>query len=319
MKKLIATIAVIILTLSVAGCEGTAPATTEPSTEPTTQVTETTQTTTKFKTLEHLKLKTNEIPYNNRWFVDGFEKVGLERTDKQIREAGFITEQSKNQKDMRNVILLRDLERYGYGIYHDLFLAVEADTKVIFKDLTYNIIKGAYSENLYLNDIDSDGIDEIIIHQCVGMTGGAGQYLARIFKIENEEIKEIFCAFSNDESEKHFDTGFSGYPADNCTFVITNHFTGYQAEYKDSPDRLDRYDENGKPLPHSDIMVDSFNVFLPKDIDHDGTCEIFCEQYVSDQGHADYVGEAVSILKYNTETQDFEVIDAWFEPVDTLK
>ncbi|MBQ8572713.1 MAG: hypothetical protein IJ451_04540 [Ruminococcus sp.] len=319
MKKLIATLSAMILVLLATGCDSVDTKPTKPITQPHSTVAETTQTTTEFKTLEHLELKSNEIPYNNRWVYDDLEKVGLERTNTQIRESGFITEQSKYQKDIRNVILLRDFERYGHGICRDLFLAVEADTKVIFKDLKYNTLTGAYSEKLYINDIDSDGIDEIIIHQCVGMTGGAGQYLARVFKIENDEIKEIFCSFGNNESGNHFDTGFSGYPEDNNTFIITNDITGYRAEYKDSPDRLDRYDEDGKALPHLDIMVDHFNVFLPKDIDSDGTCEIYCEQYTSDQGHADYIGEAISILKYNNEKQDFEVIDAWFEPVDTLK
>lgn len=322
MKRLIATFTAMILMLSAAGCESITPTPTEPKTEPHSTVAETTeaaQPTTKPKILEHLELKVTELPLDSRWYGEDLEKVGLERTSKQVRTQGFITEKSKSDKDIRRVILLRDSERYGDGIFHDLFLAVEADTKVIFKDLTYNRISGAYSESLYLNDVDGDGVEEIIIHQCIGMTGGAGQYLARIFKVENDEINEIFCSFGNNESEKHFDTGFSGHPEDNYTFTITNNITGFNAVYQVSNDRPDRFDENGNSVSRREIMVDHFNEFLPKDIDSDGICEIYCEQYTSDRGHADYTGEAVSILKYNTYIQEFEVIDAWFEPIDEWK
>lgn len=319
MRKLLATLTAIFLVLSATGCESINLAPTESTTESHSTATETTQPETEFKILEHLELKANEIPYNVRWFVDDLEKVGIQRTKNPIRESGFITEQSKTDKDMRTVVLFRDFERYGEGIFHDLFLAVETDTKVIFKDLTYSRIPGAYSENLYLNDIDGDGVDEIILHQCVGMSGGAGQYLARIFKIENEEIKEIFCSFTNNESEKYFDTGFSGHPEDNYIFTITNNITGYYEEYRVSTDRPDRHDENGKAVSHREIMVDSFNMFLPKDIDNDGTCEIYCRQYTSDGSHADYIGDAISVLKYNAEKQKFEIIDAWFEPIDEFK
>jgi hypothetical protein len=49
-------------------------------------------------------------------------------------------------------------------------------------------------------------------------------------------------------------------------------------------------------------------------VDHDGVCEIVCRQYTSYISHSDYTGIAHSVLKFNTQTQKFEVIDAWFEP-----
>lgn len=320
MKKLLATIFVIILLLSTVGCDSVVTNSTEPKAEPHSTIAETTevtQPTTKPEILDHLELKATELPLDSKWYGEDLKKVGLERTSKQIRTQGFITDKSRSDKDIRNVYLLRDFERYGNAVFHDLFLAVEADTKVIFKDLTYNTIPGAYSENLYLNDIDGDSIEEIILHQCVGMSGGAGSYIARVFKIENDEIKEIFCS-SNNDAKKYWNTGFSGHPEDNYTFIIANNNTGYCEEYKVSTNRPDRHDESGNAVSHREIMVDSFNLFLPKDIDSDGICEIYCRQYTSDWGHADYIGDAISILKFNAEKQEFEVVDAWFEPADTL-
>ena len=314
MKRFFAAFALMIIALSATACSSE---NIEPITETAPQTTTSTQPTTEHKTLDHLELKTEELPLDSRWYGEDLEKVGLERTSKQVRAQGFITEKSKSDKDIRSVILLRDFERYGDEVYHDLFLAVEADTKVIFKDLTYNKITGAYSEKFYLNDIDGDSVEEIILHQCVGMSGGAGQYIARVFKVENDEIIEIFCSETKDDSAKRWNTGFSGHPEDDFTFVITNRFTN--AKYSTGTDRPDRHDANGKAVSKREIMVDSFNLFLPKDIDSDGICEIYCRQYTSDWGHADYTGDAISILKFNTEKQDFEVVDAWFEPADDLK
>lgn len=323
MKRLFAAFALMIIALSATACSTES---TESLTETVPQATSSTQTTaastqptTNHKNLDHLELKTEELPLDSKWYGEDLKKVGLERNLKQVRTQGFITKKSKSDNNIRNVYLLCDYERYGGGIFHDLFLAVEADTKVIFKDLTYNTIPGAYSENLYLNDIDGDSVEEIILHQCVGMSGGAGNYLARVFKIENDEIIEIFCSDTNDTPSKRWDTGFSGHPEDDFILVISNRFTGYTAKYNSGTDRSDRHDENGKAVSKREIMVDSFNLFLPKDIDSDGICEIYCRQYTSDWGHADYIGDAISILKFNTEKQDFEVIDAWFKPTEELK
>lgn len=328
MKKLIATLCVIILVLSAAGCESITPNPTEPATEvnPTVAApTEATQPTTEHKALEHLELKVSELPLDSKWLSDDLEKVGLNRTKESARAKGFITEQSKSGKDIRIAIILGDYERYGKGLYHDLFLAVQADTKVIYKDLTHNTITGAYSEKLYLNDIDGDGVEEIIIHQCIGMSGGAGQYLARVFKVENDEIKEVFCSLtSNGNRHIRWKTGFVGEEQQDFKLKISNSFTGYEtlidlSQDKESYIRLGKYDEEGNIIKHTDISTDTFLSFIPKDIDNDGICEIYCEQYTSHLGHAQHIGYAISILKYNAYIQDFEVIDTWFDPANRLE
>ncbi len=318
-KQLIATIAILLILTATACAKGNDIHNPTPTTSNMIETTSKTQPTAEFETKEHLELTTNTLPLDSLWLTEDLDKVGLTRISKSVKGQGFITEKSKSETDIRTVALLCDYDRYESSLYHDLFLAVEADTKVIYKDLTYNRTPGAYSENLYLNDIDGDGTDEIILHQCVGITGGAGQYLARIFKVENEEIKELFNSLTKTEDNGYWDTGFNGSPIDNWTFKISNSITGFSETYADNPERLDRYNENGEAISSLGIMVDSFNVFLPKDIDNDGICEIYCEQYTSHKGHADYTGEAISILKYNTEIQEFEVVDAKFEPVETLK
>lgn len=62
--------------------------------------------------------------------------------------------------------------------------------------------------------------------------------------------------------------------------------------------------------------VDSFNLFEPDDVDEDGISEIVCRQYTCLNSHADYAGSAMTVLKYNSDTQEFYVYDAWFEPAE---
>lgn len=48
-------------------------------------------------------------------------------------------------------------------------------------------------------------------------------------------------------------------------------------------------------------------------LDHDGVYEIKCCQYTSLYGHSDFVGSAVSFLKYDKEKSAFIICDAYFE------
>lgn len=313
MKKLIVATIATILILTTAACESGNSTPTSSSTAPTTTVSET-QPTTVFKTKEHLELTSYELPLDSLWLADDLEKVGLKRISKTIREQGFITEKSLSERDIRQVALLCDYDRYGGGIYHDLFLAVEVDTKVIFKDLTHNTITGAYSESLYLNDVDGDGTDEIILHQCIGSTGGAGQYLARVFKVENEEINELFCSSIKSENSTYWDTGFEGTTKDGFMFEVTNEFTGYDTTFKlDNKHYIDvYYDENGNVRTEGKMQIDTFCDFEPVDKDSDGIYEISTKQYVSLYSHVDCIGYATSTIAYNPEIKDFEIIDSEF-------
>ena len=72
------------------------------------------------------------------------------------------------------------------------------------------------------------------------------------------------------------------------------------------------YDEYGNIINSESILCDSFNEFFPKDIDEDGIFEISCVQYVSLNGHSDYIGDAETVIKFNSESKQFEVVKALF-------
>ena len=196
-------------------------------------------------------------------------------------------------------------------LYHYSQLVVKSESGT----LTYNLSEsgnGSYADALYVCDIDGDIGDEIIVQRTVDMTGGAGQYTSQIFKIENNQIIEIF----NSSPINKFNTGFSSKMEDNYGLVVFNRYTDYQ-KYMDISDKAyvsAFYDEGGKLTKEDEICVDSFCAFSPVDMDNDGIFEIRVEQYTSLYGHSDHFGTAVSILKYKCSTKQFEVIETEFIP-----
>lgn len=212
----------------------------------------------------------------------------------------------------RSAYILCDHESCGENsIYHHSYLAVETNSKVLFKELTDDNYCGSYNDVLYACDIDGDEIDEIILQQTVGITGGAGQFLSRVFKVVNDEIKEIF----NSSTANLYDTGFTSVLKNNFKLQVYNKFTGYVEIFDFSKKNQYigiYYNEIGQIIADEVIRCDSFREFFPDDINNDGVFEIVCMQYVSLCGHSDYVGDAKSVLRMNKNTQKFEVVAAEF-------
>jgi len=252
----------------------------------------------------------------NNWMTIDLPEIGLKNlTFGRIAE-GYVT-----KKDMPlPVYIFCDYARYDNRVYHYSYLAVATDSKILFKDLADGYDSGSYEDILYVLDVDGDGIDEIVVQQNVGMSGGAGQYLSRIFKVVNDEIREIFNSTMLDPSGDGwsvFDTGFTSEFLNGYKLKISNTITGYSTIIDISKKYIDDFfDENGKGKRNISISCDSFMEFKPEDVDGDGVFEIACLQYVSLDGHSDGVGYVKSILKSNPQTQKFEVIQTAFIAVE---
>ena len=199
--------------------------------------------------------------------------------------------------------------RYSQPAIHDTYLAVETGSKILFYDLG----NSSLDDVLFTNDVDGDGLDEIIVQQTVDETGGAGQFSSSIFKVRSDQIHELF----NSSTSNLFETGFSSTLEDGFKLKVENRFTGYSATLDFNADWRyvgTYFDESGKVIWSEPIMCDSFREFVPEDTDGDGIYEIACLQYVSLYGHSDYVGDAKSILRFNVQAQQFEVAEASFIP-----
>lgn len=201
------------------------------------------------------------------------------------------------------------------NVMMDHFLVIVTEDKTSCKDLTAYEGQFNFAGNIEVRDFDGDGDCEILLQQTVGMTGGAGSYLSRVFDYRDGEILEIFSSDSIfDKCSQNM--GFS------CTFLknkeirIENEFTDYCATFSmsDRPDEYFKwlYNDDGS-VAGCELCVDSFYEFIPIDADLDGVYEVFCRQHTSLIGHSDGIGCTKIVLKYNAIIAEFEIIDASFE------
>ncbi|MDE7365545.1 MAG: hypothetical protein K2N27_11850 [Ruminococcus sp.] len=192
--------------------------------------------------------------------------------------------------------------------FHNAFLVIEDNGEKYTQELYHSL-----SDAVYTGDIDGDGDAEIIVNQLVGATGGAGSYYSYVFDYENGNITELFSSHMDDM----FDTGFSSKLKDNSIVEFSNSFTGFSTEidyYRNS----NLFNDDGTVIEGKNdydwAMFDSFREFKPEDIDGDGIYEMSCLQFTAMSSHSEYVGDAQSYLKYNSDNKQFEVVKADFIP-----
>lgn len=211
------------------------------------------------------------------------------------------------------VYLLADNRYEINSTVADYYLVISINGKIVARDLSVWEDQASFGATFYCVDLDGDKDEEIILQECIGLSGGAGQYLSRVFDFRNDEIIEVFSSKVKDEM---FNTGFSVSVLKNRGLEIKNRYTDYCKKIILS-DRTDGYynawyENNGEPK-NLELMLDTFYKFEPYDIDNDGVYEIKVCQYTSLYGHTDFIGTAVSFLKYNEEENSFEICEAFFE------
>lgn len=262
---------------------------------------------------DHQELISTDTNFNNDNLMSiSIPEVGLEN----VFVDDIAPEAMVNRGVHAKIYLLSDY-RYGGHILADHYLAITISDKIIVKDLSKWEDNMCFSGCIDVCDVDGDFDEEIILQECVGMTGGMGSYLSRVFDFKDGEIIEMFSTY--DKNEKDFDTGYSITILKNKKFKIENKYTGYSETFNDVREQPDEYSiyywynhETGEPKD-IDLWVDSFYQFSPIDIDQDGVYEILCRQYVCLVDHADGLGTAKTILKYNNTTSQFEIISTEFE------
>lgn len=254
------------------------------------------------------------------WLTVDLPEVGLNNLTIGCVENGYIIKDNNSEQKTSSVYILCDYT-VSTDMYHIPYLAVVLNDKVLIKDLSDgDEYSGSYNDALFVADVNGDGADEIIVHQALGMSGGAGSFLSRIFKVNGDNIEEIFTSIlqNSDNSWHVWDTGFTSEFLNGRKLEITNKFTGYSTTI-DISQRYseDFFDTNSKGKTGLTISCDGFKEFVPKDVDNDGIYELVCLQYVSLADHSDYIGDVRSVLKHNQKTQTFEVTQSEFIKADT--
>ena len=221
-----------------------------------------------------------------------------------------IEKKAVNIVNGRYAYLLRDYMPESTDFYN-VYLVVETENTVLFQSFE----TGNLESTMYVCDIDGDGKDNIIVQRLVDEFGGAGTFCSHVFALEQDQIISIFNSdlYFNTEETSPWDTGYSSEFISDRMIRISNRITGYQEDFDiSSYYRREFFDNNGVcTLPHQ-ITCDSFMQFFPEDIDDDSISEIVCLQYVSLGGHADGIGYAKSVLKYDTQAQHFAIVVAEF-------
>ena len=257
---------------------------------------------------EHQNLTETQVRFDGEtMFRIDIDEAGLKNVS--VRQVSKLAKLSEDKYG--RVYLLAD-DRYDKGNeLSDHYLAVVLWDKIILKDILTEENQANYDGSLFLSDLDGDGDEEIVLQELVGGATGA-VFLSRIFNFEDGEIVEIF--YSDCHNDKRYDTGFSSKLLEDKQIAIENKFTNYKETFaiKERSDAYYEilYDENNKDLQ---IMVSTFIQIEPVDMDNDGAYELKCQQSTSLLGHSDYIGTAVSVLKFDKSDREFKVIKAWFE------
>lgn len=236
------------------------------------------------------------------------ETVQEPKVNPQLQEngmgEGFLTATSLETQTPCNVRVFREMRDDGSG--ENLLIEVKTGTKVLRK-LLYEGACGI-GELLYLADLTGDGVQEIILHHNTGGCGGFGSYISWVMKVTEEDICIIF------EEDRSVDTGFIGSAVDGYQLKVQHSLTNYELKFDAKQEHELYFDGTGKADSDTKMEFDCIYEFEPLDEDGDGVFELHCKQYASLRDHADYVGSACSVWKWDEEAQKFTIAEAWFEP-----
>ena len=242
------------------------------------------------------------IPNTKKWKTEGLAALGL--TDVKISEATDCLP--------GKVYIISKLD---VGLFHNFYIALETPEKVwVTYSGTFVDTQSESHYRYFLNDVDGEEGEELIVNADTGGNGGYGQYDSLVWKLSNNGVEKIFDACT---IVGRFDTGFESELKAPFKLVISNRYTGYETtiDYSENTEYKGTiFDESGKPMSElfNRAGFDSFYTFEPIDIDNDGVFEILCKQYTSLYSHADHIGDAQTIIKYDKAEKDFKIIDTEF-------
>jgi len=275
------------------------------------------------------------IAVQNNEVIDGSYKFTSEETNfsEIVSNIPVVLEYGShdfgNGNSTYSLIMYTSTEARASGYY---FLCIEQGGQFSFYyfDQFYNHV---YSFSLL--DFDGDGYDEILT-TFVYTTMTTDSSIRTIIRVVDGTIEILFQAdgtYREDRQVNSPDPGFEFAFQDEYTIAIRSLPTNYMASF-DAHEILEDeildiiYDDNGfvdvnhgayGRLFEKDVWVGNYQFhylspFFPIDIDGDGTYEIITGRtfiYRLEINHR--FGTEFALLKYNPETENFEITDVVFE------
>lgn len=252
------------------------------------------------------------------WMTVGLETIGLEEFNQSQVEEGNLQTSSGCEK-YRAIIL----SNFHDNVVRKSYLAVELKDKVIIRPFVKDI-QATYADIIYLRDIDGDKTDDIIMQSTIDMTGEVGSYVSQIYRVTGTGIEQVFLNSSN----KPYYTNYTGVISSDCKMTIYNPSFVYKVVFDYPKDQylnalFSEYSTQTTNellyLTEDSIYVDSFELFVPVDLCSDGVFEFECSQKISIFRNSNYIGDLKTVLKYNPDTELFDIIYSWFEITDSNK
>ena len=214
------------------------------------------------------------------------------------------------------------VEAYRTSTYGDEYnpIIIIKTKDIIFAEILETTIN--YQPFLYLNDIDGDGEDEIIINSPYSQTFLSPNNLL-ILKIIDNKLQQLVkmpaIQWIPNESFPHksYDFGFSTKLLDNYKAIIEFSALQYKEIInlpKDETYWEDYNEKNGKLISDgtNKILFEQFINIYPEDIDNNGIHEIIVLQNMR-LPTTRSVGAIRIVLKFNTEKQQMNIIKVDFQ------
>lgn len=263
-----------------------------------------------------------------------------EESTHQVPEASFLKGASAPRMDIPAAgladlyVVQRELGNFGADDREEvlllgddsgaLYIAMERAEGLIVEDVTqfYKQENGEpyyYRSNyakIMLYDLNSDGIDDVALQQCIGSTGGFGNWNCRVYSVKSNGIFQVYNTdiYEGNENVPSADTGFSFTVNPDYSVTVKNSYTG-KSQTLDS-ERVKGIAENyisdyTEPVSDKPLWTDSFYSFEPEQ-QEDGSYIVKCLQYACIGSHVDCIGAAQIVLKYDSSTGTLVIVDSGF-------
>lgn len=214
---------------------------------------------------------------------------------------------------------IKSAEIYGYEFvaeYEPLLIVHinNNDTPLLF----HLAMCYTYYPLVYLQDIDGDGADEIIVESVIRATS-IGEFVLHVLKVIDNELVELYRFPTYDYVKDGIqyevcNFGFKGKLLDHYKLLFEFPSLNFSKiiDYSDNGrvNIKQYYNGKGKPLDETEdpLLFQCFQRIDVEDMDGDGIYEIIGRQNIRITGHRG-IGTAIITLKYNVENQKMEVIN----------
>lgn len=175
---------------------------------------------------------------------------------------------------------------------------------------------------IMLHDLNSDGIDDISLQQCIGSAGGFGSWNCRVYSVKSNGIFQVYNTdmYEGNENVPSADTGFTFTVNSDYSVTVKNSYTG-KSQTLDT-ERVKNIagnyiSDHSEPVADMPLWTDNVYSFEPEQ-QEDGSYIVKCLQYACIGSHVDCIGAAEIVLRYDPASSTLVIVDSGFVPYEEM-